>query len=1141
MPPNLALTDSDIEGDEYDSPTHNSHIYLHVIDNKGYVDKVHLNNCYVGVNIMGDYGAYTELAGINWDYTGPLQGLPSTSGLTLEWPLKNKKITNFYKPGGHFLGITCRNSETTMKTCVNLSRICEHGVWMSQRKEIHAPKDTYTNGSVDDNFHSYATVPSGFISKDEISDTNYRRIFASMNKNKLRTIINKENDFPIYDFHYVNPTNFGGELSDYVFTEKYDFGGTKRDLMNRVVTTFVKEHDIEYTDDNFYKPSVESSVVVNEKQIMRTGEYLDNEYYKFRFGLNSLDSNYVKRRFLIDEGSSTKVYKIKSGYVSFPIYDNSFYFYFGLHDGKTALDDFKREYYSVCSKSNDLSQNDLSISLIDLSVSYDGVHSDAENGSGSISFKIKMNKEYIGENGVNVTLKNYNGELIERKEQITNIDDTIYFNGLKYGKYDVQVITNGEVSMDRTFNVEVKQITLTSEINAVNFITDVSEYEDNESGYKEIFTLERPENGGYLYFASNNFKYDDEFGAHTKDVFSDNSICSIILKNEINSITVKNKTSSLITFEYLDVDVNASMNGNKEYLIPVPKEDISYSVYIETYMDSNGKLANTVTNKTHRWYIGDVNIKNVIKLDVRYNDVSYSETIKQYLTGQEGYNSKQGWWSNEEMWKNDSLETLWKIKENLYFGSNSHNINISYNGGTPPYVELIKSVDGDGNEYTCERSELKDIKRASINYENGIKNFNYKVIDMNGEGQKSPKKDFYLPVIYKPFFMEICLMKFDGNKYYMGGNVYNGITWDYVNSGFNDVLLNDVKVPSFNNITEPDYTMKIVEPTLSVTSGGGYDYNGPYYKYNGRKYSVSREIDAKTYGMEVDYKINPITLSIGSSNKVNEITYSNSTYIKANGNKFTNFSLNSVTKDGKYYIKMTTTDTDFSLYPLFEGDYTHPIVNGSFSLNDKLYRHLMGGNLISANLNYESVNGISGYINVSDNSLIGKKLYYVALPNISEADKNGIETSNSENKLICVSVSEIINVGVLSKFYPLNIKCTGRDVYHTLDDYFITTLTVTPMIGSENNFKNKTFEFNFYKLVNNSKIQTKTVTFNTYENDSISVDITSVRYDLGIDFNKLTQEETMKTLYFDYIVYSEEGKSPTPYVNNNVGIVFYKE
>ena len=55
------------------------------------------------------------------------------------------------------------------------------------------------------------------------------------------------------------------------------------------------------------------------------------------------------------------------------MYENSFYFYFGMHDGKTAIDEFKRTYYAVCKKNNDLVQINNSVELSDVNITYDGI------------------------------------------------------------------------------------------------------------------------------------------------------------------------------------------------------------------------------------------------------------------------------------------------------------------------------------------------------------------------------------------------------------------------------------------------------------------------------------------------------------------------------------------------------------------------------------------------------------------------------------------------------------------------------------------------------------------------------------------------------------------------------------------------
>jgi hypothetical protein len=55
-----------------------------------------------------------------------------------------------------------------------------------------------------------------------------------------------------------------------------------------------------------------------------------------------MTSREIKQRYLIENGDK----------VSLPMYENSFYFYFGLKDGSTALDEFKKQFFSECESNN---------------------------------------------------------------------------------------------------------------------------------------------------------------------------------------------------------------------------------------------------------------------------------------------------------------------------------------------------------------------------------------------------------------------------------------------------------------------------------------------------------------------------------------------------------------------------------------------------------------------------------------------------------------------------------------------------------------------------------------------------------------------------------------------------------------------
>ena len=320
MPPNVLLTDSDIEGDEYTTDTNEIKIEFDTKESNRYrCTKIESKK--QSLSKVPETGNYSEISGINWNYSGPYQELNSTTGDTMS--------TSPFKPGGHFLGLSCRNSETTIKTCVNLTRICEFGVWMSQRQSFDVPSNN--------ELKNINIIPSGLISKDNISDSNYRASFASMNNNRLRTIKDK-NNYLKYDFKYIYPNNFAGELVTFVFSTVKSF--------NRYITGQTIEKNVEYNDNNYMKPVINNGDRIHEDVIMRTGEYQSSDYYNFRFGIKNNTNDEKRKRFLFNHTDTNPEL------VSFPMYDNSFYFYFGLHDGKTALDEFKKNYYSKCNESN---------------------------------------------------------------------------------------------------------------------------------------------------------------------------------------------------------------------------------------------------------------------------------------------------------------------------------------------------------------------------------------------------------------------------------------------------------------------------------------------------------------------------------------------------------------------------------------------------------------------------------------------------------------------------------------------------------------------------------------------------------------------------------------------------------------------
>lgn len=237
-------------------------------------------------NPYDDPKPITETSGIDWGFHGPEQG--------------GNNLSSLYFPGGHFLGISCFAAEVNIKSCINLSRLCELGTTISHRQ-------SFVVKGLGDTYKFIYSVPNGLVAKDEILDYTGKNEFATLNYNSLKTKRNKETGLLEYDFATIFPLSFNGEL-------KENLGGEYNNPLS----------------DNTFKRVVEEN---------------SRDYYKFRLGINNENDNEraMRKKYLIDRGSA----------VSMPVYENSFYFYFGLKDGNTAMERFNHDFFAVCPESKE--------------------------------------------------------------------------------------------------------------------------------------------------------------------------------------------------------------------------------------------------------------------------------------------------------------------------------------------------------------------------------------------------------------------------------------------------------------------------------------------------------------------------------------------------------------------------------------------------------------------------------------------------------------------------------------------------------------------------------------------------------------------------------------------------------------------
>lgn len=189
--------------------------------------------------------------------------------------------------GGLFYGIGCNSIEMLPKTPLNLSRICEFGVTLDNQKYI--PNLNLLEGTDDDSAYD-RLIPDGFVSFDELFNHDERSMFATMNGNRLRTKPSPANGLPSYFFRHYYINNFDGGLSK------------------------VMESDLSGCSKYSY----------GQNAAMETAS---PDYYLFRMGERPYFYNKENR---------------------LPRYENSFYFYFGLKAGKTAIEKFNSQFFAPC-------------------------------------------------------------------------------------------------------------------------------------------------------------------------------------------------------------------------------------------------------------------------------------------------------------------------------------------------------------------------------------------------------------------------------------------------------------------------------------------------------------------------------------------------------------------------------------------------------------------------------------------------------------------------------------------------------------------------------------------------------------------------------------------------------------------------
>jgi len=236
-----------------------------------------------------------ELSGIDWGYN-PFNLDESENNST-------QNVQN--QQGGHFLEIGCVAADVTPKSCINLQRICELGSEMSQ-------SHFYSNNAVDGSgtVTGYFVGAKGIISGREINSEDMRTKFAALNSQQLATIPTSINMRKLR-VEGLTPYNFNGTLKGW-------------EQIGSFLNNSGENESASYTKFRFFRDS--------------------NDYVSCCNRAKTYSNSYLGSRFLITDGTL----------FTMPMYENSFYFYFGLKDGNTAIDRLYTEYFSECTNNENI-------------------------------------------------------------------------------------------------------------------------------------------------------------------------------------------------------------------------------------------------------------------------------------------------------------------------------------------------------------------------------------------------------------------------------------------------------------------------------------------------------------------------------------------------------------------------------------------------------------------------------------------------------------------------------------------------------------------------------------------------------------------------------------------------------------------
>lgn len=535
-------------------------VYDNNIDQNGDIDEEK-----DGVETISESDGYqsrmTEITGSDWGNLGVDQ-----SGGTQE------KSSNLYDNGGLFYGITCFDSYTKPKSCINLARICEFGVSLDESQDILEINEAKKVNTEDEIYDLYETlIPDGYVSYDEIYDMDYRSMFATLNSNWLKTKVNDNTGLTEYDFNRLYVENFDGLLSNIMKGQVTQ----KPTELTSNKANYSGNYNLEKNSEDYIKfrfgdyPKKDDNNINNDNNIMY--------FYDFNKNIGGL-KNYrinTKRRF--------------------PRYENSFYFYFGLNEGKTAIDKFRTNYFAECT--ND-TKGELAYDITFVPNPWCGEETGYINFNTNLPTPISIelidkdnpNNKYIASNINNEKFYvGYNhGTVIDGYKYIGLLVNGMEIGNLPTGEYKITLIDGEEEEYHDTISFNDEKIKYNCNTQA--FIYNANEletqytvvYDDGQINWKETFAS----------IANQGVNVDNNcFNINTRTIGGTIVISNI--SSEIEYFTVSVKPVNTEFFGITEYAIYNSDENNSDEVVLTYKSDTQQYVTYQPSTDANNNVTYT--------------------------------------------------------------------------------------------------------------------------------------------------------------------------------------------------------------------------------------------------------------------------------------------------------------------------------------------------------------------------------------------------------------------------------------------------------------------------------------------------------------------------------------------------------------------